>query len=178
MFKRKYLEDYIIEEYINEKGRIKTRPVYVGGYFDLSPALSARDKLLIPIASILSIAAIICAFIPLTLSSMLWYVVVPFVFNLLPLYYVIAASVSLYFEKNPMMREKAEKIAKRLPIGSLITLILSASSFIGFIVATFIYWGSMLAADILFGAMSLFLLVSSAFVFSKCRNMTTNKIQQ
>ena len=177
MFKKKYLEDYVMEEYINDKGRVKNRPVYIGGYFTLSPKLSARDKLLIPIAAILSIAAIVCAFIPVTLSAMLWYVVVPFVFNMLPLYYVIASAVTLYFEKEPMTREKSDRIVKRLPIGSLITTLLSAASFIGLIVAIFTSGEYMVTADILFAALVIFILAASVFTFLKCKDLKSDKVR-
>jgi len=115
---RKYLSDYSVEDYVDEKGRTKKRAVYTGGDYILTPAISSMDKRLVLAASIIPWPAVIGALAPRTRASQLYYVILPFVLSMIPLFLMTWAAVLLIYEIEPMTRERADLIANRLPYSS------------------------------------------------------------
>ena len=173
---RKYLNDYRVEEYTDEKGRTRRRAVYVAGNYTLSTKLSKLDKRLILIIPILNWIALICALLPVTRASMLLYVTLPHIFTMIPLFFMTGAAFTLISVDEEMIREKAENIASRLPYSSLFSALLPAFSFVALIVSAIMSWKDMLPGDIIFGALSLFNAASASFVFYKCRSIKANRV--
>ena len=174
---KKYLLDYSVEEYVDDKGRTKKRAVYIAGSYILSPAIPMGEKYLMLAATIISWLSLIGAFFPRTHASELAYVILPFVFTLLPLYYMTGAIVTLLLESEQLTRERADKIVKRLPPCSLISAVLLAAAFIGLAITAIISRDGMLAGDILFGALSLVASVAEAFIYIKCRGLKAYKAE-
>ena len=172
---RKYLKDYQLEEYVDEKGRTKTRAVYIAGEYILSPDIPVGDKRLMLAASILSWPAMIGALIPRTIASELAYVILPFVFSALPLFFMTGAVFALVREDPQLTRERADKIASRLPLCPLIAAVLSCVAFLGLVVAAVFIRNDMLSGDLLFGALSLVTAAAASFVFIKCRKLKAYK---
>ena len=168
---KKYLKDYRVDEYIDEKGRVKSKAVYIAGDYVLSPSISMGDKRLMLVFSILSWVALIGALIPNTLASRLLYVILPFIFSMFPLFLMTGSAISLISEGETMTRERAERISGRLPLSSLFTTILAGAAFLGLIVTAVPKWGAMLSGDLLFGALSLVIAAAASFVYSKCRRI-------
>jgi len=166
---RKYLDDYRVEEHVDAKGRTKKRAVYVGGDYILYPAISTNNKRLILALTILLWIPFIAALFPISAASQLFYVMLPFIFSAVPLFMMSGAAVSLMWEYERMTREKAEKIANRLPICSVSIAILSGIALIGLIVTALFSDKEMFTGDILFGSMSVILIAAASVIFSKCR---------
>jgi len=168
MVSRKYIKDYQLSEQVDVKGRVKSKAVYIGGEYTLSPPVSQGDKRLILILSVLSCLLYFIALIPITHAARLVYVILPFAFSILPIFLLTEKSVSLLREKETMTRRKAEKISNRLPSCSMIATILLVAAFLGFIITAAAAWKDFLAGDIIFGALSLILAVAMIIIYSKC----------
>jgi len=166
---RKYLDDYRVEVYVDEKGRNKKRAVYVGGDYILSPAISVVNKRLILALSILFWFPFVGALLPASRASQLFYVILPFVFSAVPQYLIVGAAVSLVWEDERMTRERADKIANRLPTCSASIAILSGVALIGIIISAIFTAQEMLFGDLLFGVMTLINAAAASVIFLKCR---------
>ena len=173
---RKYLQDYRIEEYIDNKGRVKSTAVYAGGYFEVSPALPKSDKRLMLAISSLSWVFLIGALSFDTGAGRLWYVIMPFVVAVFPMYFTTLASVSLLFGNEKLTRERAGLMSRRLPASPLSVAILSGAAFIGLVSTAVFYWKAMPVNDILFAASSLIISCAASLVFVKCRRLKTKPI--
>ena len=170
---KKYLDDYSIEEHIDENGRKKKVPVYIASYYLLTPALTKNEKRMILAASLLSWVSII---VPLCFKGSnyeMWYILIPYMFTVFPLYNVTAGAISLLVAGEKMERQKADKIASRLPYPSLFSALLPLASFIGITISAAINWGSMVEGDKLFLMLTPIATISAAFIFMKCRKLST-----
>ena len=172
---RKYLNDYSIETYTDVKGKVRTRAVYIAGDYVLSPAISGKNKHIILAASLLSWIALLGALVLRTGASKLAYVILPFTFSALPLYLFTEAAVMLIRERELLTRDRAEKIANRLPLCPLIASVLSGAAFIGLVLTAFIEMEGMLSSNILFGALSLVATAAESVAYSKCRGLKAHK---
>ena len=166
---RKYLDDYRVEEYVDEKGRTKKRAIYVGGDYKLYPAIKTGNKRLILALSILLWIPFVCALFLESRATQLFYTALPFIFTSVPIYLLAGASISLVWHDELMTREKADKIAVRLPMCSITVAILSAVALIGLVITALFTSQEMLRGDLIFGAMSLINAAAATLIFSKCR---------
>ena len=173
---RKYLQDYQIEEYVDEKGRVRNRAIYVAGDYVLSPTIPKNDRYYMLAATILSWLTLIGSLIPRTHASELAYVILPFVFSALPMFFMTGAVVALLLDNEQLTRERADKIVNRIPLCPLIATVLSGAAFIGLVVSAIISWKDMLVGDIFFGALSLLTAACASFVYIKCRGLKANKV--
>ena len=164
---RKYLNDYRVEQYTDEKGRVRTGAVYIGGDFVLSRPFSAGDKRLVLALSILPWLSIIGALIPNTGASRAAYVIMPYVFSALPLFFLTDSAFALQSRDEFLTRERAHRISSRLSLGSLFAAVLSAASFIALILTAIFKWVELFTSDILFGALSLITAAMTSIVFYK-----------
>ena len=168
MISRKYLKDYRIDEQIEANGRVRSRAVYIGGDYVISPTVTAGRKRLIVWLCALSGLSYIGALIPVTQASRLIYVMLPFAFSALPVFLMTGAALSLVRTLEPMTHSKARRISNRLPPCSLMASILSGSAILGIIVSAAISMDSFVPGDIVFTVLSLILFASSAIIFIKC----------
>jgi len=176
---KKFLSDYRIEEFFDEKGRKKSKAVYTGDYYVFSPAVSIRDKRLIMISSILCWIALIGALALLTSVSRVRYVMTPSIISVLPLFLMTVSAGTLLLEGERMKREKADRVRRWLPPSSLTAVILSCAALLGFIINA-VNSGvdqHMVLNDLLFCLFMLVIAAASCFVFSKCRNLTAKKTE-
>jgi len=168
---KKYLKDYRLEEQVGSNGRIKTKAVYIGGEYRLTPETSTREKRLILSLTAIPCLSLIGALIPVTQAARTIYVIMPFMFSALPIYLMITTAINYCRTKEPMKREQAERIAARMPAGALITIILNTAAFIGMVMTAAISWGSFPAGDIIFGTLAIIIAASSAVILSKTRKL-------
>jgi len=172
----KYIDDYRVEAYIDEKGKAKNKVVYIGGDYTLSPEISRKNKILILLLSLFAWVPFVVAFVPITGASHIFYVMLPFVFTIIPLYLMTMAAISLFREGDVMTREISDKIVRNLPHCSIIVALLTAVAFLGLAITAVIDASDMLFGDILFGALSLVIAGASSVIFMKCRLIKARKI--
>ena len=175
MFSNKYLKDYRVEEYIDEKGRTRKEAIYIGGDYSVSPPVSFRGKVLMVCLAALSLFAFLGALVPMINAARRSYIMLPFVVSALPMYFVIASTVSFLFSKEVMIRENAEKITRRLPPCAFFTLVLSGAAFLGTIISAAISWDSFIPGDFIFAALCLAVFAASSVIFIKCRKIKAVK---
>ena len=171
MISKKYLKDYRLEEQINDNGRIRTKAVYIGGDYSISPKLSTAEKRLILGFSALSGILFPAALLPVSQAARVMYIILPFVLAALPIFTMIPVVVTLLHKRGSMKREHAERIAGRLPACAFLTMIFTAAAFIGLIITAAVSWESFPAGDIIFAVLSFIVCAASAVILMKCRNM-------
>ena len=167
MAKKKYVRDYEISETIDEKGRVRSVPIYVGSYFCFCDAAAAKKsgRLLAPAAALGWLAYIMALWLP-SGAGKLMYVILPFVFAAVPLWYVSSAVAALLRAGDKLKRSEAEKVAGNLPSASVFGLIHTA------IAAP----EKLNAADISFAAGAVILCAAFALSFSRRQAVATKLI--
>ena len=180
---KKYLGDYRVEEYIDDRGRVRTRATYIAEDYVLKPDVSKTDRRMFVLISIVGWCTYIGALSQITMVARLIYVIFPFAVTAFPLLTTTLASVSLYKAEPRMTRKEADKTVGRLPISSLFTAILPATAFIGFITTAVTIAisaeksGEIIYGDIIFGILSLLTAASGALIFTKSRKIKACKIE-
>ena len=175
MVSRKYLKDYRIDEHIDITGRVRSEAVYIGGDYTLSPRVSAGDKRLFLLLSVLAGSFYFVAMVPVTRAARLAYVILPLALTALPISLMAWAAASLLGAKEVVSHEKAERISTRLPLSALVAAILSGASFLGLSI-TAASWDSALAGDYIFGACSLAISMATAAVFRRSKNLKPTQL--
>ena len=179
MISRKYLKDYQIAEHFDENGRVRSYAVYIGDTYTISPNISTGDKQILLSISVISCLAYIGALIPVSKAAHTIYVIIPFILSAIPIILMIGASLSLYRSKETMTRAQADKIANRLPPCALFAAILAGTALSGLVITVaFVSSDIFLAGDIIFGTLSLMLLVVSIIAYSKCHRIKALKSPQ
>ena len=187
MIPRKYIKDYRIDEDFGINGRVKSKAVYIGADYTLSPPVPFGVRRLVLCLSALAGLTYIGALIPEMRAARLIYVMLPFAFSALPVYFMIASSISLLRFKETASRVEADRIANRLPPSALIAAILAGGSFIGFVVSAAAgvsagVRGGMsqdagsLAGDYIFSVLAPLLTFLSATVFVKTKRIKAEAV--
>ena len=171
MISKKYLNDYRVEKTIDENGRVKSEAVYIGGDFFITPPVTKGNKRLVFSLSVFLWVAFIAAMLPVSYTGAVSYIMLPFICNMLPMYFLTNAAFWLFRENGAMKREQAEKIEKRLTPGSFFTLVLSGAAFLGIAITAIFSFGSYVPGDFIFAALSLAVCAVSTVVFVKSRKI-------
>lgn len=177
MAKKKYVRDYEISETIDEKGRVRSVPVYVGSYFCFCDPAAAKKsgRLLAPAAALGWLAYIMALWLP-SGAGKLMYVILPFVFAAVPLWYVSSAVVALLRAGDKLKRSEAEKVAGNLPSASVFGIILTAVALIAEGVTAIAAPEKLNAADIAFAAGAGILCAAFVLSFSRRQAVATKLI--
>ena len=165
MAKKKYVRDYEISETIDEKGRVRSVPIYVGSYFCFCDAAAALGWL----------AYIVALWLP-SGAGKLMYVILPFVFAAVPLWYVSSAVAALLRAGDKLKRSEAEKVAGNLPSASVFGIILTAVALIAEGITAIAAPEKLNAADISFAAGAVILCAAFALSFSRRQAVATKLI--
>lgn len=177
MAKKKYVRDYEISETIDEKGRVRFVPVYVGSYFCFCDAAAAKKSRPLLLAAVLLgwIAYVMALWLP-SGAGKLMYVILPFVFAAVPLWYVSSAVVALLRAGDKLKRSEAEKVAGNLPSASVFGIILTAVALIAEGVTAIAAPEKLNAADIAFAAGAGILCAAFVLSFSRRQAVATKLI--
>ena len=173
MISGKYNRDYRLETFLDEKGKMRTKAVYCGdNYFYKNPEKNTeQSRRLVGIISILT--WIIWFFALVTDSSVFrkFYVVMPYVFIPIPLYYLCCGSLKIWLKKEPFTHEQADHINNRLPGGAMVTVILSGISLIGVVVKVILDGTG--KGDILFVLIVILLVAVCLFLYQRSKILAT-----
>lgn len=177
MAKKKYVRDYEISETIDEKGRVRSVPIYVGSYFCFCDAAAAKKsgRLLAPAVALGWLAYIMALWLP-SGAGKLMYVILPFVFAAVPLWYVSSAVAALLRAGDKLKRSEAEKVAGNLPSASVFGIILTAVALIAEGITAIAAPEKLNAADIAFAAGAVILCAVFALAFSRRQAVATKLI--
>lgn len=177
MAKKKYVRDYEFSDTLDAKGRVKSVPVYVGAYFRFNdPAAAKKSRPLLLAAVLLGWIAYVMALWPPSGAGKLMYVILPFVFAAVPLWYLSAATWTLFRAEEKLKRSEAEKVAGNLPSASVFGIILTAVALIAEGVTAIAAPEKLNAADIAFAAGAGILCAAFVLSFSRRQAVATKLI--
>ena len=171
MSKKKYYSDYQLETDVDNRGRLRTNARYVGDRYDFAvdePAVKAHRRVFTVFCAVAWIA-FIAALIPPTAAMHLAYCSVPFAFSALPLWLISENTVRLYTVKRPFDRRISDKFTKKLNVYTVLLLVMSAGSAVGYTVGLIVHRSEFTAVDSI-PAASVLLMLASAVVFFTKRN--------
>ena len=174
---RKYINDYKLIEYIDDKGRTRREAEYIGGDYVFSPPVTKADKIYLGCFCALSVTAFVCALFPATAAARTTYVMIPFVFAPVPLYLMSSSVMLLIRAEEIMIRSDAERISKRLTPSALLAALLPAAALVGLLVAVLRSAETFQAGDLIFCLLSLVIIFSAAAVFRKSLKIKTIKLE-
>ena len=116
MGKRKYVSDYAIEDYQDEKGKLRSRRVYQGKHYRfIKPTREIiRLRYTIIIVCVLVAALLLSVLLADTALGRTAYIVLPAVLSFAPVYLLLAAAIRLDPKLEQFTREHRDKTEKRI----------------------------------------------------------------
>lgn len=176
MSRNKYVKDYRLEPTVDEKGKIRTKAVYVGGEYDydLDPGTVSRSRRVLVSASVLGWIAFISALIPKTALFRSLYFALPFAFCALPLFLVSETALLDTRNVPPLEHRTADRLSAGLTYRAVLFLLFSAASVVGYAVWMVLNFRSAVPADAAPGVSSALLLVCAAAVFAVRKKFSTH----
>lgn len=175
MAKKKYVRDYEFSDTLDAKGRVKSVPVYVGAYFRFNdPAAAKKSRPLLLTAVLLGWIAYVMALWSPSGAGKLMYVILPFVFAAVPLWYLSAATWTLFRAEEKLKRSEAEKVSGNLPSASIFGIILSAVSLLAEGITALAAPEKLNSSDIAFSAGAAVLLLTFVLIFSRRKSVATD----
>lgn len=171
MLSSKYVKDYRMDTETTSSGKVKRKMVYVGPIYEWD--LEKRDLVKLRIRYMLAIFASWGCFLGSLLFysdlSRLWYVILPYAFEVLVLIFASCALWNLYFAAQPMVREVKDKTLERIRFTAIAGMICCGIAEVG-IVAGILLNGYTQPRNILFAVVDplIFLLSLYGFKVGKC----------
>lgn len=177
MVSRKYVGDYRLENRTNPKtGKVATVPVYCGDWFAFCADAKTvrRLKRLYPALSILSALFTLFVLTVNAPSGHAYYVSLPFVAMVFPVYFSLAGSYRLLTAKEKLTREHSDKLYPRFVSSSLFLTAFSAVSVAGHLLYAF--REGLTALDVASLAAAAGVLVCGICMFCKKEGLKTKKV--
>ena len=169
MVSRKYAADYRLENVRDKNGRLKTVAVYKGRYYRFSenPETVRREGRLFALLTGLSVLLFVGAlFLNSTLTRQM-YVLMPFLFSMLPLGYQVVAVYYILTAPDAFTRERNDKMHDRLAKCTLFVSLFSGASLIGSAIACLVGIVTLDVQGIIFFVAATGLLLSALVMFRK-----------
>ena len=135
MSKKNSLSDYTVVDYVDEKGKLRTKVIYEGDKFYWSDKRKSTPFAAIKLT--LSIVGFLIFLLPTLFDSSAMrtiYVVMPFVFNSFPLLALTYYSFSAARKKEPYTLKTCKRLFGNSKVAAGIGITLSVLSVIGFVV--------------------------------------------
>ncbi len=133
MGKRKYVSDYAIEDYEDQKGKLRSRRVYRGKYYRFHHP--AREIIRLRYTIIIVCALVVALLLPLLLSNTALgrtvYIVIPAVLSLAPVYLLLAGAIRLDPKLERFTREHRDKTESRIRTAIPILLVFLTTACFG-----------------------------------------------
>ena len=164
----KYVGDYLLIEDVDEKGRIKTSTEYIGKpYYYLLPEASRRTPTItICVAVALEWLLWVGAMVPFSTCMQHPYVILPFIFSVVPLYFLSETVLRIVRYPEPLEHRHADRITNRYPAACVINGILVTSSLVGGIVSL-LMTGMPQTGDLIFLGCAAVMALMALLVFAK-----------
>lgn len=125
MGRRKYVSDYAVEDYEDQKGKLRSRRVYQGKYYRFHHP--AREIIKLRYTIIIVCALVTVLLLPVLLSNTVLsrkaYIVLPAVLSLAPVYVLLAAALRLNPALERFTREHRDKTETRVRTWTPILLV-------------------------------------------------------
>lgn len=176
MVTRKYVGDYRLEDVTDEKGRHRTVAVYEGEYYAFTDPQT--DGRMAGIGSLVCLAVWILGLFTDPLVFRTVYVMVPYAFCCIPLYFLCSGGMTAWIGHRPFLHAQADRINSRIPAGTLVLLLLGGIALIGTLIRA-LTGGTegMGIREYLFCVADILLLAVSGFIFRKRKAWRTEKTE-
>ena len=177
MVTRKYVKDYRLDDFLDRRGNIRSKAVYIGGdYVFAAPeqAGPSRKRTILFLHAACWLFGV-GALLPASHAARTMYCVLPLAASLLPLAYESSAVYILLAAAAPFRHDQADKLSSRLPASALAAMILSATAFAGFCVSAALAWDALSWGDAVFAALCGALTAASAAIWRLARHFRTKK---
>jgi len=132
---KKYTKEQTLQNVLDEKGRLRTVAVYTGPMFRFPAGGGWRRTR--RTLTILTAACLVCALVPLIISTELsrcWYTAMPMTLALLPVVGLAVLCFRLFTVQEPCTRIVRDRLCERVAPWSVLLLILAGLSLAGQIV--------------------------------------------
>lgn len=175
MISGKYAGDYRLNETVLPNGKISAAAEYIGKpfYYAGDKRTVAKARRICAAALCLCWAAFFAALLPQSRAARLMYVLLPFVSAAFPLLYLTESVRQLLRAREPMTREKADRISDGVPRRALFTAALGAAALCGFAVFAVLSPETLLPGDAVFAAAGLIFVLSAILVFRQKSRLRT-----
>lgn len=178
MAKRKYVKDYKLNQTVDEKGRLKSEPQYVGGYFVFKESLEtvkAQAKKSLTACG-LAWAAFGASLFLNTGGMRLFHVSLPYAFTAIPLWLLTEVSIKAFKAKGKLQHRESDEMNQRYPACSMWAAVLPLFALLGMLIALIFNIGNLVRADIVFALLASVVCACSAWCFTKKSTFATESL--
>lgn len=122
--RNKFLDDYVIRDELNEKGRVVQRAYYAAQYFESVWTAEAhlKNKLMILCAGVLAIAGNVIPMATVHDAMVTMWLILGFVVGIIGAFYLMIAAFHLPKDKTPMKREDKYYSFEKLGLWAGVTM--------------------------------------------------------
>ena len=139
MVRKKYADDFRLENVLDTNGKLKTKAVYRGKWFRFrsDSHVIERTKRIYTALAIISVLVLLAMLFTTDVMGNFWYVVMPLACNLIPVFFVVAGCWQLLTAKDRVTREHKDQIHDRLAPASMFQTVFALLGVVGGIVSDF-----------------------------------------
>ena len=178
MARRKYVKDYKLNQSVDERGRLRSEPIYVGSYYvfrESAADVKAQAKKSLA-ACIGAWAAFIGSLFLNTGAMRLFHVSLPYAFTAIPLWLLTSVTIKAYKASGKLQHRDSDEMNTRYPACSMWSAILPIFALLGMLVAVIFNIGSLVRADIAFALLASVVCACAAYCFTKKSTFTTEEL--
>lgn len=135
MLSSKYVKDYRMDTETTSTGKVKRKMVYVGPFYtwDLEGKVFAGLRRRYTLSVLAGWVCFLGSMLFYSKLSRLWYVILPYTFLILVLFFATCAVWNLYFAGQPMTRECKEKTWDRMRSSSVMGMLCCVVTAVGLV---------------------------------------------
>lgn len=178
MARRKYVKDYKLNQTVDERGRLRSDPEYVGSYFVFKESLDKvreqAKKCLI--ACGIGWTAFAASLFLNTGSMRLFHISLPYAFTAIPLWLLTDVTIKALKAKGKMQHRESDEMNQKYPGASMWTAVLTVFALLGMLIAVIFKIGSLGKADILFALLASTVCACGAYCFKYKSTFTTEEL--
>lgn len=178
MGRRKYVKDYNLKHSVDEKGRLNSKPEYVGAYFVFRESketvrAQARKSL---IACGAAWAAFAASLFLNTGSMRLFHISLPYAFTAIPLWLLTEVSIKALRVQGKLQHRESDEMNQKYPASSMWVAVLTLFALLGMLVSVIFGAGNLVKADVAFALLASVVCACGAYCFSRKSTFTTEEL--
>ena len=168
MTRHRYIKDYRLIEFIDEKGRIRSDYEYIGADYrfraDGGRVKAAKRR--VTAALILGWCCFLGALFPVSAAMHTFYVSFPYIFSAIPLGILADIALTTFRRKEPLEHRHADRLSNRLPAAALAAAILAGVSLAGEGIAVIAGPNRPVTGDLIFSVCAAAVCAAGVLVFT------------
>lgn len=178
MARKKYVKDYKLNQTVDERGRLKSEPEYVGSYFVFSESadtVKAQAKKSLAACGI-AWAAFAASLFLNTGSMRLFHISLPYAFTAIPLWLLTDVCIKAMKTVGKLQHRESDEMTQKYPAASMWTAVLTIFALLGMVIAVIFKIGSLVKADILFALLASVVCACGAYCFKNKNSFATEEL--